>query len=40
MIEDKGYPRDGTEVLYNGETGESLNSFMFITPTMYCSLKH
>lgn len=35
-----GYMRDGTEVLYNGETGESLNSLIFIGPTHYCALKH
>lgn len=35
MLEDKGYPRDGTEVLYNGETGESINSLIFIGPTLY-----
>ena len=35
-----GKPEDGTEVMYNGQTGESLNAMIFIGPTHFLKLKH
>jgi len=35
-----GYHSSGTEVLYNGLTGEQLESDIFIGPTYYLRLKH
>jgi len=39
-LEGYGYARDGTEVLYNGETGEPMETRIFIGPTYYQRLKH
>jgi len=35
-----GYNSTGNELLYNGETGEQLDSTIFIGPTYYMRLKH
>ncbi len=35
-----GYEKTGTEVMYNGQTGERLNGRVFIGPTYYLRLKH
>lgn len=35
-----GYERYGTEILYNGRTGEQIVSDIFIGPTYYMRLKH
>ncbi len=40
MLENCGYAGDGTEVLYNGETGEPMEARIFIGPTYYQRLKH
>ena len=39
-MEQYGYKGDGTEVLYNGETGEPMEARIFIGPTYYQRLKH
>ncbi len=39
-LESYGFKGDGTEVLYNGETGEPMESRIFIGPTYYQRLKH
>ncbi len=39
-LESHGYAGDGTEILYNGETGEPMPSRIFICPTYYQRLKH
>lgn len=39
-LEKHGFSGDGTEVLYNGETGEPLPAKIFICPTYYQRLKH
>lgn len=39
-LESHGYAGDGTEVLYNGETGEPMPARIFICPTYYQRLKH
>nr|UOX61051.1 MAG: DdRpII [Diabrotica toursvirus 3a] len=35
-----GYAKDGTEVMYNGMTGEKINSRIFIGPVYYHRLTH
>ena len=39
-LEKYGFAGDGTEVLYNGETGEPMDARIFIGPTYYQRLKH
>jgi DNA-directed RNA polymerase II subunit RPB2 len=40
MLVEQGYNKTGTEVLYNGMTGEQVESDIFIGPTYYLRLKH
>lgn len=40
LLEECGYAGDGTEVLYNGESGEPMEARIFIGPTYYQRLKH
>jgi DNA-directed RNA polymerase II subunit RPB2 len=40
MLVKQGYHSSGTELLYNGMTGEQLESEIFIGPTYYLRLKH
>lgn len=40
QLEELGYARDGTEILYNGMTGEQMQSRIFIVPLYYQRLKH
>jgi DNA-directed RNA polymerase II subunit RPB2 len=40
ILESCGYAGDGTEKLYNGETGEPMEARIFIGPTYYQRLKH
>ena len=40
MLSQQGFHSSGTEVLYNGMTGEQLESDIFIGPTYYLRLKH
>ena len=40
MLENYGYSKTGTEVLYSGFTGDQLTSDIFIGPTYYMRLKH
>ena len=40
MLTNAGYHRSGNEILYNGMTGEQLESEIFIGPTYYMRLKH
>jgi len=40
MLTKAGYHSSGNEVLYNGMTGEQLESEIFIGPTYYMRLKH
>jgi DNA-directed RNA polymerase II subunit RPB2 len=39
-LESNGFERDGTEVMYNGYTGEVIRAKIFIGPTYYQRLKH
>mgnify|MGYP000107776495 FL=1 len=39
-LEKYGFSGDGTEVMYNGETGEEMKTKIFIGPTYYQRLKH
>lgn len=39
-LEDYGYERHGDEVLYNGRTGEQIDTAIFVGPTYYMRLKH
>lgn len=39
-LEEKGLNRYGDELMYNGVTGEQINTKIFITPTYYYRLKH
>lgn len=39
-LEALGYSADGTEKMYNGETGEEIPTRIFIGPTYYQRLKH
>ena len=40
MLQKYGYNSHGNEILYNGMTGEQLESEIFIGPTYYLRLKH
>ena len=40
IMEKMGYNRSGTEILYNGKTGEQMEAAIFIGPTFYQRLKH
>ena len=40
ILEKMGYSGGGSEVLYNGKTGEQLKANIFIGPTFYYRLKH
>ncbi len=40
MLQKNGYHSSGNEILYNGMTGEMLESDIFIGPTYYLRLKH
>jgi DNA-directed RNA polymerase II subunit RPB2 len=40
VLENLGFKGSGSEVLYNGKTGEQLASDIFIGPTFYYRLKH
>jgi len=40
MLNTMGYHSSGNEILYNGQTGEQLQSEIFIGPTYYMRLKH
>lgn len=40
VLENLGFKGSGSEILYNGKTGEQLNSEIFIGPTFYYRLKH
>jgi hypothetical protein len=40
LLEECGYAGDGTEVLYNGESGEPMEARIFMGPTYYQRLKH
>ena len=40
MLTEYGYNSSGNQILYNGMTGEQLNTEIFIGPTYYMRLKH
>ena len=40
VMEKLGYKGAGTEILYNGKTGEQMTASIFIGPTFYYRLKH
>ena len=40
VLETSGYERYGNEILYNGRTGEQIQTEIFIGPTYYQRLKH
>jgi len=40
LLTNVGYNSSGTQILYNGETGEQMQSEIFIGPTYYMRLKH
>ena len=40
MLQKQGYHSSGTQYLYNGMTGEQMESEIFIGPTYYMRLKH
>ena len=40
VMEKLGYNGAGTEILYNGKTGEQIEAAIFIGPTFYYRLKH
>ena len=40
IIEKMGYHGTGTEILYNGKTGEQIKAAIFMGPTFYYRLKH
>jgi DNA-directed RNA polymerase beta subunit len=40
VLEANGMERHGNEILYNGRTGEQIQTEIFIGPTMYQRLKH
>ena len=40
LLTDVGYNKTGTQILYNGETGEQLGAEIYIGPTYYMRLKH
>ena len=39
-LEDHGFERQGNEVMYNGRTGDMIETDIFIGPTYYLRLKH
>lgn len=40
FLEKNGYKRNGKEILYNGKTGEQIETEIYIGPTFYYRLKH
>ena len=40
LLTEVGYNKTGTQILYNGETGEQLGAEIYIGPTYYMRLKH
>jgi len=40
ILESMGYSGAGTEILYNGKTGEQIEAAIFMGPTFYYRLKH
>jgi hypothetical protein len=40
MLQKENYSSSGTQILYNGATGEQIESEIFIGPTYYMRLKH
>ena len=40
VLEKLGFKANGTEVMYNGKTGEQIKANIFIGPTFYYRLKH
>ncbi|MAT48985.1 MAG: hypothetical protein CMA27_04050 [Euryarchaeota archaeon] len=40
MLTDEGYHSTGNQILYNGMTGEQLETEIYFGPTYYCRLKH
>jgi intein/homing endonuclease len=40
VLEKLGYHGSGTEILYNGKTGEQITASVFMGPTFYYRLKH
>ena len=40
ILRDNGYHSSGTEILYNGMTGEQLETNIYFGPTFYLRLKH
>ena len=40
MLKTQGFHSSGNQVLYNGETGEQMQSDIFMGPTYYMRLKH
>ena len=40
IMEELGYKGAGTEILYNGRTGEQIKAAIFMGPTFYYRLKH
>ena len=40
IMENMGYHGAGTEILYNGKTGEQITAAIFMGPTFYYRLKH
>ena len=40
LLQNSGYNSAGNEILYNGQTGEQIESSIFIGPTYYMRLKH
>ena len=40
VMEKMGYQGAGTEILYNGKTGEQITAAIFMGPTFYYRLKH
>lgn len=40
MLQKENYSSTGTQILYNGSTGEQIESEIFIGPTYYMRLKH
>jgi DNA-directed RNA polymerase II subunit RPB2 len=40
LLTNEGFHSSGNEILYNGQTGEQLQSDIFIGPTYYMRLKH
>ena len=40
MLTEEGYHSTGNQILYNGMTGEQLETEIYFGPTYYCRLKH